>query len=330
MAPSWAYGWRRSGRIDGAVCGLDARVGAHLWGRGRARRGGHMHARQGARRGSPRTCCAGRCRKRTPQSPLGGRYPHGSSPRDGPRRGGRMRVATVPARLVVRVARHHEVHSRARALAPPRHFAAALRHERDKARARKGAPPAQRGRCQRTARPQAAQPAGWKPNGQPLMVVFTAVDGGLHSRWSWCSRYASASAHGGCKHRPARASASALGGSKHRPARAYASEHVRGAGQRQHVRQAARGREVEGVTSAGLTSNVVPQDAWRRSPSTHCSTVKATQPYVASHCSATHERWGWARARRRWSVRRPTARPSRGRLPPIGRGMRPATPLLSR
>ena len=33
VAPSWAYGWRRLGRIDGAVCGLDARVGAHLWGK---------------------------------------------------------------------------------------------------------------------------------------------------------------------------------------------------------------------------------------------------------------------------------------------------------
>ena len=53
VAPSWAYRWRRLRR-------LDARVGAHLWGRGRERRGGHLHARLGARRGSPRTCCAGR------------------------------------------------------------------------------------------------------------------------------------------------------------------------------------------------------------------------------------------------------------------------------
>ena len=52
--------------------------------------------------------------------------------------------------------------------------------------------------------------------------------------------------HGGCKHRPARAAASAPGGSKRSPAHAYASEHVlhgehiHGAGQRQHVRQAQR------------------------------------------------------------------------------------------
>ena len=33
-APSlWACRWRRRGRVHGAVCGLDARVGAHLWGK---------------------------------------------------------------------------------------------------------------------------------------------------------------------------------------------------------------------------------------------------------------------------------------------------------
>ena len=33
-APSlWACRWRRRGRVNGAVCGLDARVGAHLWGK---------------------------------------------------------------------------------------------------------------------------------------------------------------------------------------------------------------------------------------------------------------------------------------------------------
>ena len=75
-----------------------------------------------------------------------------------------MQVAMVPARLVVQVARHHEVHSRARALAPPRHFAAALRHERDKARARKGAIHQRKGaaangqRARRQHSQQAAQP----------------------------------------------------------------------------------------------------------------------------------------------------------------------------
>ena len=37
VVPSWAYGWRRRARIDGAVCGLDARspvgkrAGAPWW-----------------------------------------------------------------------------------------------------------------------------------------------------------------------------------------------------------------------------------------------------------------------------------------------------------
>jgi hypothetical protein len=189
----------------------------------------------------------------------------------------------VPARLVVRVARHHEVHSRARALAPPCHFAAALRHERDKSRARKGTI------HQRTA----------------------AANGQRDSSWWWCSQYTSASAHGGCKHRPARAAASAPGGSKRRPAHAYASEHVlhgehvRGAGLRQHVRQAARGREVEGVTNGTpVTGSTAPdrtRHAASESPAVSVSgrhTRSHTSSVVASTSSAPRERWGWADSRR--------------------------------
>ena len=135
---------------------------------------------------------------------------------------------------------------------------------------------------------QAAQLAGWKPNAQPLVVVFTAV-GGVHG-------YASASAHGGCKHRPARAAAS-----EH----VLHGEHVRGAGQRQHVRQAARGREVEGVTNGTpVTGSTAPdrtRHAASESPAVSVSgwhTRSHTSSVVASTSSAPHERWGWVGSRR--------------------------------
>jgi hypothetical protein len=69
---SCACRWRRRGRIDGAVGGLDARVGAHLWGRGRERRGGHLHARLGAHRRSPRTCCVRADAAKGRHIPVGG------------------------------------------------------------------------------------------------------------------------------------------------------------------------------------------------------------------------------------------------------------------
>ena len=95
--------------------------------------------------------------------------------------------------------------------------------------------------------------------------------------------------------------ASALGGSKHRPApprppplrylRGFICgvEHVRWAhAARAHPACRHRGREVEGVASAGLkcgTARRIAAPALRPTVP-----VEATQPYVASHCSATHER----------------------------------------
>ena len=54
----WACTRRRRGRIHGAVCGLDARVGAHLWGKsGGAVVGTCMQGRGRVSALTPRTCC---------------------------------------------------------------------------------------------------------------------------------------------------------------------------------------------------------------------------------------------------------------------------------
>ena len=54
----WACTRRRRGRIHGAVCGLDARVGAHLWGKsGGAVVGMCMQGRGRVSELTPRTCC---------------------------------------------------------------------------------------------------------------------------------------------------------------------------------------------------------------------------------------------------------------------------------
>jgi hypothetical protein len=273
MAPSWAYGWRRRARMDGAVVGVSMRtsgltcgeegesavVGTCMQGRGRVGAHRELLVRADAAKGRHIPEYGGKHKVvfdrvqvvrfavhvvrhtllyRLPQ------YPHGSSPRDGPRRGGRLHAGCHGTRTARRsssaASRGSQPRPRPCAAVSLRRRPASLRHERDKARARKGAihhsakgPP-----------PTDSAPAGSTAS-RPLVVIFTftAAGGGLHSRWWWSSRYASASALGGSKHRQAHASAS-----EH----VLHGEHVRGAGQRQHIRQAARGREVEGVTSAGL------------------------------------------------------------------------------
>ena len=148
VAPSWAYGWRRLRR-------LDARVGAHRWGR---------------RAGAPWWALA--CRLPW--------YPHGSSPRYGPRRDGRLHAGCHGTRTARRSSSAASRGSQPR----PCPCAAAPLRRRPAPRTRH-CPSAER--CSTSAQgppPTDSAPAGSTASRQHSWQAGSQTP----SRWWWCSQ----------------------------------------------------------------------------------------------------------------------------------------------